>query len=281
MPQRIDTRPVKAQISQPLQCCKCKGEFANGGVLRGLKLGTNDPALVLRRCQPEVRYMKPLGIAALLLFTSALLFGLIAEDVTTGDRLTLVDVRVAEWLHLHASAGLTQCMLLVSWLHSTVAMTCYTGILSFLAFRKRLWRTLSMLALCMLGGLLLNVLLKLAFHRARPHFPDPILTLTSYSFPSGHVAATTIFYGLGVLWVFNRTHLLHWRVLAVVSAGLAILLVAFSRMLLGVHYLSDVIAAFAEGIAWLAICQIALAMFWRKASILPASAEPDRAVPPP
>lgn len=249
--------------------------------MRRLKLGTNDPALVLRWCLPEIKHMKPLGVAALLLFTSASLFGLIAADVMTGDRLTLVDVRVAQWLHLHASAGLTQCMLMVSWLHSTVAMTCYTVILSFLAFRKRLWRGLSTLALCMFGGLLINVLLKLAFHRARPHFSDPILMLSSYSFPSGHVAATTIFYGLGVLWVFNRTHLRHWRVLAVVSAGLAILLVAFSRMLLGVHYLSDVIAAFAEGIAWLAICQIALAMFWRKASILPASAEPDRAVPPP
>lgn len=239
---------------------------------------TNDPANLLDKRLPELGRTAPPGFAALVLVASVLLFGLIAEDVMTGDRLTLLDVQAAQWLHLRASAGLTHCMLLVSWLHSTVAMTCYTGILSFLAFRKRLWRSLSMLALCMLGGLLLNVLLKLAFHRTRPHFSDPILTLTSYSFPSGHVAATTIFYGLGVLWVFNRTRLLHWRVLAVVSAGLAILLVAFSRMLLGVHYLSDVTAAVAEGFAWLAICQIALAVFCRKTSILPASAEPDRTV---
>jgi undecaprenyl-diphosphatase len=51
----------------------------------------------------------------------------------------------------------------------------------------------------------------------------------------------------------------------VLGAGLVIIAVAFSRMYLGVHYLSDVVAAFAEGVAWLAICVGALAAFWREA----------------
>jgi len=208
-----------------------------------------------------------LGFAVTLVLTFALLFGLIAEDVVSGDRLTLVDARVAQWLHLHASTGLTRWMSVLSALHSVAAIACYTGVAGFLAFRKRRWRRLSTLAICVFGGMLLNTLMKLAFHRARPHFTDPIITLNSYSFPSGHVAATTIFYGLGVLWVFGRTRALHWRALAIVLAALAILLVAFSRMLLGVHYLSDVAAAFAEGVAWLAFCQIALAACWRKAHV--------------
>lgn len=118
-------------------------------------------------------------------------------------------------------------------------------------------------------GMLLNALMKLAFHRARPLFDDPLLTLTSYSFPSGHVEASTIFYGLGVVWVFGQTRALHWRVLAVTAAALAIVLVALSRMYLGVHYLSDVSAAFAEGVAWVALCLSALAAFWRKAGPAP------------
>ena len=58
-------------------------------------------------------------------------------------------------------------------------------------------------------------------------------------------------------------------VLAGTTAALAILLVAFSRMYLGVHYLSDVGAAFAEGVAWVALCLSALAAFWRKVGSTP------------
>ncbi|MBV9890259.1 MAG: phosphatase PAP2 family protein, partial [Rhizobacter sp.] len=106
-------------------------------------------------------------------------------------------------------------------------------------------------------------LLKLAFHRGRPSFDDPFVTLATYSFPSGHVAGSTIFYGLLVVAVFARTTSARWRALAVAGALLAVALVAFSRMLLGAHFLSDVIAAFAEGAAWLAIALGALAALRR------------------
>ena len=83
---------------------------------------------------------------------------------------------------------------------------------------------------------------------------DPILTLDSFSFPSGHVAGSTVFYALGVCWVFAHAALLRWRLLAVLGAALMVALVAFSRMALGVHYLSDVVAAFAEGVLWVTLC---------------------------
>jgi undecaprenyl-diphosphatase len=221
----------------------------------------------------RARLVLQLRLGAVVFVASALLFGLIAEDVVSGDRLTLLDVRVAEWLHLHASTGMTRSMLLVSQLHSTVAMTVYTLAIGVLAFKRQQWRRILTLALCMGGGLLLNVLMKLAFHRARPQFADPIITLSSYSFPSGHVAASTIFYTLGVVWVFGRTPAVHWRLLAVIGAALAILLVAFSRMYLGVHYLSDVAAAFAEGIAWLTLCLVALDAFWRRPHPAPLASD--------
>jgi len=221
------------------------------------------------------------GFGVLLIISSVSLFGLVAQDIVTSDRLTLMDEQIAQWLHLRASVDLTRWMWLISLLHSTTAMIFYTGVIAIVAIRKRQWRGLATLALCVVGGMLLNVLMKLVFHRDRPHFTDQILTLTSYSFPSGHVAAATIFYGLGVVWVFLHTRLLRWRVLAVALAALAILLVAFSRMLLGVHYLSDVIAAFAEGSAWLALCLLAMAAFWRKASISPDPVLSYRSPAPP
>jgi membrane-associated phospholipid phosphatase len=215
------------------------------------------------RPSPEAALGWRLGIGALLLVAAAWMFGAIAEDVVTGDRLTLLDAALADWLHRHADASLTRAMLVWTDLHSTVAIGTYTAVVALALAIERRWRGLVLVVVAAGGGLALNVLMKLAFHRARPVFDQPLLTLATYSFPSGHVAGSTIFYGLGVLWVFARTRRPLWRMLAVAAALLLIAMVAFSRMYLGVHYLSDVGAAFAEGVAWLAICDGALAAFWR------------------
>jgi membrane-associated phospholipid phosphatase len=203
-----------------------------------------------------------LGIGAALLVAAAWLFGAIAEDVVTSDRLTVLDVEVARWLRLHATPEVTRWMMLITDLHSTVAVSCYAVVAAATLSWRRQWRYLATVALCIGGGLTLNVLMKLAFHRARPVLDDPLLTLASYSFPSGHVAGSTLMYGLIVAWCFTRTRRTPIRVAVVIAAAGAITLVAFTRMYLGVHYLSDVAAAFAEGIAWLALCFSALAAFW-------------------
>jgi membrane-associated phospholipid phosphatase len=213
-----------------------------------------------------------LAFGALLLIGAAWVFGAIAEDVVTGDRLTLIDAQLAQWLHQRATPPMTRLMLAISDLHSTVAISCYAAAVALYLYQKRRWRALATLVVCIAGGLLLNVLMKLAFHRARPVFESPLLTLSSYSFPSGHVAASTLLYGLVVVWVWGRTKRAPWRALALLVAIVAIGLVASSRMYLGVHYLSDVAAAFAEGLAWLALCLTALATFWREAAHEPAPA---------
>ncbi|MEP6707762.1 MAG: phosphatase PAP2 family protein, partial [Pyrinomonadaceae bacterium] len=116
------------------------------------------------------------------------------------------------------------------------------------------------IALSEFGGMLLNVILKNVFHRARPHFDDPILTLTSYGFPSGHTMMATCLYGaLGAFAVW-KLKAWRWRVLAILAASFMILLVGFSRIYLGAHYLSDVLGAMAEGLVWLAFCLTAVSM---------------------
>ena len=227
---------------------------------------------------PRAALALRLGIGALLLIGAAWLFGAIAEDVVTSDRLTVLDVEVARWLRAHATPEATRWLLLITDLHSTIAVSCYAAIVAIaLAWRRR-WRRLATVFLCIAGGLTLNVLMKLAFHRARPVLDDPLLTLTSYSFPSGHVAGSTLMYGLVVAWTFTRTRRPLVRAAVVVAAAGAITLVAFTRMYLGVHYLSDVVAAFAEGVAWLALCLSALTAFWGRAPVAsPAAACADQA----
>lgn len=145
-------------------------------------------------------------------------------------------------------------MLIVTHLHGTIAVSIYFILLgaSLIWKHKAFW--FKILLLVMPSGMLINVLAKHAFQRARPYFENPLLTLTTYSFPSGHVAASTLLYrflAAGAIWLTGN-----WsrRVLVVMSAFALILLVAFSRMYLSVHYLSDVLAGFMEGIAWFSLC---------------------------
>jgi undecaprenyl-diphosphatase len=133
----------------------------------------------------------------------------------------------------------------------------------YLLSRRRLY-WLAALVLSVPGGALLNRLLKYAFHRARPHFDDPILTLTGYSFPSGHTMMASVLYGFVAAYLCAHAQGWRRRVLVVCSASALIALVGFSRIYLGAHYLSDVLAAMAEGLAWLSLCLTVVYAIWRR-----------------
>jgi undecaprenyl-diphosphatase len=104
------------------------------------------------------------------------------------------------------------------------------------------------------GGMLLNVAMKHVFARARPHFDEPVITLGTTSFPSGHAAGTTVFWGFLCVaaWALDAPPAAK-RVLLVL-APLMVVATCFSRVYLGAHYFSDVIAGVGEGVAWVALC---------------------------
>ena len=103
----------------------------------------------------------------------------------------------------------------------------------------------------MAGSAALNHLLKGLFARPRPFFEHPLLVETSYSFPSGHAMESFVLYGM--LAYFAVLALESWRARTAVvfGAALLVLLIGFSRMYLGVHYFSDVVAGYAAGGVWL------------------------------
>lgn len=223
-------------------------------------------AFIQARLSRTGRFGLHLLLGALVLIGAAWLFGSIAEDVVNGDPLTVVDANIAAWFHAHAVPAVTLSMLLITNLHGTWGIMVLSLLMSLFLIWKRAWHWLLALVLVVPGGMLLNVLMKHAFGRARPMFAEPMLTLTTYSFPSGHVAAATLFYGLLAAFMISRIEAWRWRLLTALVAFLLVVLVGLSRIYLGVHYLSDVLAAFAEGIAWLAICLTAmhtLKLHWR------------------
>jgi undecaprenyl-diphosphatase len=114
------------------------------------------------------------------------------------------------------------------------------------------------------GGGLLNLILKSTFERTRPEFSDPLLAASSWSFPSGHAMGTFILCGLGCYLVIRE--LRSWAAVGVVLCVSALwcVLMGFSRLYLGVHFASDVIAGLIAGTAWVAVCVSALEAIRRR-----------------
>jgi membrane-associated phospholipid phosphatase len=203
-------------------------------------------------------------VAALLAFAlCAVAFGVLAQQVRSGAPITVLDSQLEAWFHTHASRSLTLFMLAITWLHSAWGILAMTAVIAGWLYRERLYAWIVALVATVPGGMLLNVAFKHLFRRARPHFDDPLLTLATYSFPSGHTASATVLYGFLVLLVASRVRERSGVAAAAMGALVAVCLVALSRMYLGVHYLSDVLAAACEGGMWLAACATAL-WCWRR-----------------
>jgi membrane-associated phospholipid phosphatase len=203
-------------------------------------------------------------VTGILLFTTmTLILGEISEDIINHEPLTVADAQLSSWLHSHGTPSLTSAMFVATSFGSTATVTCIAVALGLYLLWRRRFYWLAAVATSVAGGALLNRLLKYAFHRPRPHFDDPILKLTSYSFPSGHTMMATVLYGVVAAYLLAKTPDWRWRVLIIMSASLLIALVGFSRIYLGAHYLSDVLGAMAEGLAWLSLCLTVVYSIWR------------------
>ena len=137
-------------------------------------------------------------------------------------------------------------------------------VLGYPLLRRRMDDWLLALVVTVPGGMAVNVLMKLAFARARPVFDQPLVTLDTFSFPSGHASGAALFYGFLACLLARQAASPGKRAAIVVAASLMVCAVAFSRIYLGAHYLTDVLAGIAEGIAWLAICLTAVSHLRRR-----------------
>jgi membrane-associated phospholipid phosphatase len=187
-----------------------------------------------------------------LVLACVLLVAVLALQVWTDGPVTWRDLQVTHWLAARRSPGLTGFMLLVSAAHQTVWLLAATALVAAWLACRRDWPELGRLAVVP-AGMLLNAGLKTVFQRPRPHLEDPLVHLMTLSFPSGHAAASTVFYGALSALAFARWRSRAIRALALGLAAAMVLLVTFSRVYLGAHYVSDVVAGVAVGAVCLAL----------------------------
>ncbi|MGA9749711.1 MAG: diacylglycerol kinase family protein [Nocardioides sp.] len=185
--------------------------------------------------------------AVLCVLTVAVLAVLLRLEALGG-----MDERLGDAAYTWAAgqAWLLDVLLVIEHAFGTIAMTIYTAITAVLLFTRKHRRAATWTVAVMLGASCTTYGLKRFIERDRPVFDDPLHLLTSFSFPSGH--ATGISAAAGVVVVLTlilvRRRSVR-RALVLAALGVA-LLVGADRILLGVHNLSDVIAGFAVGAAW-------------------------------
>ena len=162
-----------------------------------------------------------------------------------------LDRALDDYLHVRATPPLTTFFLIVTALGSIGAIVLLGVVVAAVLAWGRRWVYLGSWLAAVAGSAVLNRLLKGLFERPRRHFEHPLLVETSYSFPSGHAMESFVVYGM--LAYFAVLALRSWesRVAVVFGAALLVVLIGFSRMYLGVHYFSDVLAGYAAGGVWL------------------------------
>jgi membrane-associated phospholipid phosphatase len=182
-------------------------------------------------------------------------FGALAEEVAEGD--TGLDNRIADELHEHATRPLTEFFEAVTTLGNGIVLAGVTAIAAYLLARRRYYAEAVLMVLAFIGAEVLSYSLKLAFRRDRPFFTDPLATASTYSFPSGHATVSIAVYGALCLVLLRRLTG-PARIVCLAAAVLLVSLIGFSRLYLGVHFFSDVLAGYSVGMAWLALCVVVL-----------------------
>jgi undecaprenyl-diphosphatase len=191
----------------------------------------------------ETAIVASLAVAVLALF----LFAWIGSEVLAGDTQHF-DQSIRGWVHQYASAGLTRAMTGISLLGYNILIL--EMLIAFGVFARLRWRrAAAWLAVAMVGSLALDTALKYAYHRARPVAFFGVAP-HSYSFPSGHALCSFCFYGVLAGLLSARTKALSWRIVIWVVAALLVVAIGLSRIYLGVHYPSDVIAGYLAAAVW-------------------------------
>lgn len=191
-----------------------------------------------------------LGLAAAV--GTIIFFGWLTSEVLEGETRHFDDVTRAA-VHQLASPAMTTAMRGISFLGSILFLFPATvAIVIWFALRK--WgREAKLFAITMGGASLLNISLKLAFKRSRPVPFFDLFPPESYSFPSGHALTSACFFGALAAILTARIKSGRMRIVIWIVATLMFLLIGFSRIYLGVHYTTDVIAGFAAAWIWILV----------------------------
>jgi membrane-associated phospholipid phosphatase len=208
------------------------------------------------RLNPRTATGLVLTVALVVIFLGGLVVALLAHLIRSNSELAAIDKSVGQWGLDYRVDWSTEALELFTWLgdtHLVIILAVIVGMIEYVR-RPSHW-ILPFLAVVVGGQVVLTNGIKAILDRVRPEF-NPIAETLGPSFPSGHSSVAAAFFGAAAL-LMSRGRLPHERAIIFgVGAGLAAG-VACSRVMIGVHWLSDVIAGVLLGWVWLSACSIA------------------------
>ena len=207
-------------------------------------------------------------------------FARFASHVRSG-RTQAFDDAVLTWIAEHRSPTIEPVMLEITFLGTGIVVMAVVAVSAvFLALTNHKYSAV-LLLISTGGGILLNGLLKMGFARPRPQIFDWGTHVVSSSFPSGHAMGAAVAYGTVAYLAARLQKRRSSRVLTMLLAAIVIVMIASTRLYLGVHYPSDVFAGIIIGLSWAAFCMATLEAFQvyarRRAPLVVANETP----PPP
>jgi undecaprenyl-diphosphatase len=210
------------------------------------------PRPVIEWTDPGQRYGLRLVLVAAALVIVTVPFSALLFQVLLDGPLTRLDGDVADRLNAAVRDHdlLVTTLQAISWLGRPPVLWLVTGLSVAHTWRQGAHRLSTFLVATTLGGAILSTTVKVLVDRPRPEVDHPIVTAFGKSFPSGHALSSTVVYG-AVLLTFLPLLAGRARRVAVGATAVLVLAIGASRLLLGVHFLSDVVGGYLLGIAWL------------------------------
>jgi len=192
------------------------------------------------------RYRTSQLLAAFVLFWApVIVFSKLAGEIIEREPIAL-DSLILNGIHALASPALDLVFLWFTTAGNVEFIVPITVlIIAFLLYKKQR-RNALIVAFGVGGAAAANLILKELFHRDRPAFWQSLITETGYSFPSGHamISAALITCLIGLLWKTK------WRIPSIVIGGSIVVMIGVSRLYMGVHYPTDVVAGWSAGLIW-------------------------------
>ena len=191
-------------------------------------------------------------IGVMMVLLGGLLFGAMALNLQTHGPLLQVDTQVANDLHAIAlqSSPLVQQIMIFGFYLGEHAIMAIGLILVLYFLYRRFWAGVFMVVIAWAAEGGLWVVLSAYYNRPRPVFDVPVWhQMTAPGFPSGHSIAAVMCFGLLAYLIVPKISSRFWKAVVIVTAVLVILYIGFSRLFVGDHYLTDVLAGYALGVA--------------------------------
>lgn len=210
------------------------------------------PESTARKLGPLAKYELRVVLVGIAVALVGIPFGLLLQQVTTDGPLTELDESAAVSLHarVRGEDGVIALMEAISFLGKPIFLLFAVGLPALWLLRNGARRLVVFLAVTSIGGGIVDTIVKVAVGRPRPEHDEPIAEAFGNSFPSGHSMSSLVCYG--ALYVaFAPILSERARRGALAAVVVLVLAIGFSRLVLGVHFISDVLGGYVLGAAWL------------------------------